>query len=91
MVVNRNWGLQKQLKTTFKCLKHLHQLEKFVLHFIFLCLYAHTHTHTQVYPRLFRNFHRQVFCWLDEWYGMTMEDIRRMEEKTKAELDKVDS
>ena len=45
----------------------------------------------QVYPRLFRNFHRQVFCWMDEWYGLTMDDIRRIEEKTKEELDKVSS
>ena len=43
----------------------------------------------QVYPRLFRNFHRQVFCWLDEWYGLTMDDIRRIEDETKQELDKV--
>lgn len=36
--------------------------------------------------RLFTNFHRQVFCWMDNWYGLTMEDIRRIEEKTKEEL-----
>jgi len=41
----------------------------------------------KVYPRLFRNFHRQVFCWLDEWYDLTMDDIRRIEEETKADLD----
>ena len=44
-----------------------------------------------MYPRLFRNFHRQVFCWMDEWYGMTMDDIRRIEAETKQELDKVSS
>jgi hypothetical protein len=43
----------------------------------------------QVYPRLFRNFHRQVFCWLDRWYGMTMDEIRAIEEETKAKLDQV--
>ena len=37
--------------------------------------------------RLLVNFHRQVFCWTDEWYGMTIEDIRRLEEETKAELE----
>ena len=47
------------------------------------------HNQSQVYPRLFRNFHRQVFCWLDEWYGMTMEDIRRLEAEAKEELDRV--
>lgn len=39
--------------------------------------------------RLFTNFHRQVFCWIDRWYGLTMEDIRAIEENTKEELDRV--
>lgn len=38
--------------------------------------------------RIFTNFHRQVFCWMDNWFGLTMEDIRRIEEETKKELDK---
>lgn len=37
--------------------------------------------------RIFTNFHRQVFCWMDKWHGYTMEDIRRIEEETKRELD----
>uniref|UniRef100_A0A8C1I3H6 Phosphatidylinositol transfer protein alpha isoform n=1 Tax=Cyprinus carpio carpio TaxID=630221 RepID=A0A8C1I3H6_CYPCA len=37
--------------------------------------------------RLFTNFHRQLFCWLDRWISLTMEDIRRMEEETQKELD----
>lgn len=37
--------------------------------------------------RLFLNFHRQVFCWTDKWHGMTMADIRELEEQTKRELD----
>lgn len=37
--------------------------------------------------RLFTNFHRQVFCWTDRWYGLTMADIRAIEDKTKEELD----
>lgn len=37
--------------------------------------------------RLFTKFHRQVFCWTDRWHGLTMEDIRAIEEKTKEELD----
>jgi hypothetical protein len=32
---------------------------------------------------------RQVFCWVDRWYGLTMEDIRAIEDKTKEELDRV--
>lgn len=38
--------------------------------------------------RLFRNFHRQLFCWMDEWYGLTMQDIRALEAETARELDK---
>lgn len=37
--------------------------------------------------RIFLNFHRQVFCWLDRWHGLTMKDIRDIEDKTKRELD----
>jgi len=37
--------------------------------------------------RIFTNFHRQVFCWMDRWHGMTMEDIRALEEQTKKDLD----
>lgn len=39
------------------------------------------------YPRLFRDFHRGLFCWLDEWHGMTIEEIRALEDETKQELD----
>ncbi len=38
--------------------------------------------------RLFRNFHRQLFCWTDEWYGLTMKDIRELEAKAVEELNK---
>jgi hypothetical protein len=38
--------------------------------------------------RLFTNFHRQVFCWIDRWYGMTMDDIRALEERVREELDR---
>jgi len=36
---------------------------------------------------LFLLFHRQVFCLMDKWHGMTMEDIRRLEDKAKEELE----
>ncbi|MFT7818376.1 phosphatidylinositol transfer protein alpha isoform [Arapaima gigas] len=39
--------------------------------------------------RLFTNFHRQLFCWIDMWIDLTMEDIRRMEEQTRKELDEM--
>ena len=43
----------------------------------------------QTERRIFLNFHRQVFCWVDKWHGLTMKDIRELEEKTKKELDEV--
>jgi len=43
--------------------------------------------HKQVYPRLFAKFHREVFCWIDNWYGFNMNDIRRLEEQVRSELD----
>lgn len=33
--------------------------------------------------------YRQVFCWMDNWHGLTMDDIRRIEEQTREELDRV--
>ncbi|POI29091.1 hypothetical protein CIB84_007158, partial [Bambusicola thoracicus] len=37
--------------------------------------------------RIFTNFHRQLFCWIDKWIDLTMEDIRRMEDETQKELE----
>jgi len=37
--------------------------------------------------RIFTNFHRQMFCWTDLWHGLTMADIRAIEEETKRKLD----
>ena len=31
----------------------------------------------------------KVFCWMDRWHGLTMADIRAIEDKTKEELDRV--
>ena len=33
------------------------------------------------------NLHRQIFCSTDNWHGMTLGDIRKLEEKTKEELE----
>jgi len=38
---------------------------------------------------VFLQGHRQAFCWMDEWFGKTMEDMRKIEEETKAELDRL--
>jgi len=37
---------------------------------------------------IFLKFHKQVFCWLDEWHGMTMEEIRAFEDELKEQLNK---
>jgi len=37
---------------------------------------------------IFLKFHRQVFCWIDEWYGMTMEEVRQYEEELKQQINK---
>ena len=37
--------------------------------------------------RLYLNLHRQIFCWMDKWHGMTMADIRALEDKTREELE----
>jgi len=36
---------------------------------------------------LFFKFHRQVYCWLDDWFGMSLEDVRNFEAKIKQDLD----
>jgi len=32
--------------------------------------------------------HRQAWSWQDEWYGLTIEDIRELEKETQLELSK---
>jgi hypothetical protein len=36
---------------------------------------------------LFTSFHRQVVCTMDKWHGLTMADIRAIEDETQRELD----
>ncbi len=43
----------------------------------------------QTEKRIFTNFHRQVFCWTDKWYGLTMADIRALEDRTQRDLEEV--
>ena len=35
--------------------------------------------------------HQKIFCWIDEWHGMTIEDIRAIEEKAKEKLEQLSS
>ncbi|PWA19588.1 hypothetical protein CCH79_00006889, partial [Gambusia affinis] len=39
--------------------------------------------------RIFTNFHRQLFCWIDKWVDLNMDDIRRMEVETQKELEEM--
>lgn len=32
----------------------------------------------------FLEYHRKIFCWIDEWFGMTLTDLRAMEAETAA-------
>ena len=34
-------------------------------------------------------FHRQVFCWIDEWFGMTKEQTLAFERETQAKLNQM--
>jgi len=43
----------------------------------------------QTEKRLFLNQHRQVFCWIDKWHGLTIEDIRAIEDQTQEDLEKL--
>ncbi|CAD5222182.1 unnamed protein product [Bursaphelenchus xylophilus] len=40
------------------------------------------------YPRLFTKFHREIFCWIDAWYELTLEEIRKIEAETAEQLRK---
>lgn len=35
------------------------------------------------------DIHRSVWVWQDEWYGLTMEQIREIEKKAKEELENI--
>ena len=39
--------------------------------------------------RLVALFNRLVFCWLDRWINLSMDDIRRMEEDTQKQLEEM--
>ena len=40
-----------------------------------------------ILPILISDWSFQLFCWTDKWHGMTMADIRALEEETKRKLD----
>ncbi|CAH1395938.1 unnamed protein product [Nezara viridula] len=36
--------------------------------------------------KLFLRFHRYLFCWIDRWFGLDMDDICQMEEEIRVKL-----
>lgn len=36
--------------------------------------------------KLLLRFHRYLFCWMDDWYGLDMDEIFQIEEETRANL-----
>ncbi|XP_022064891.2 phosphatidylinositol transfer protein beta isoform-like [Acanthochromis polyacanthus] len=42
-----------------------------------------------VEKRIFTHFHRQLFCWIDKWIHLSMDDIRQMEDETQKELNEM--
>jgi|688.fasta_scaffold789928_1 hypothetical protein len=68
--------------------KNLYPLSSVMIIFLFKAiLYRYQFEILCAIYSIFKN--RQIFCLLDEWCDMSMEDIRKFEEKVKEELDKV--
>ena len=80
-LINSNWKAEVQPVMT--CYKLV------TIEFKFFGLQSRVENYfSTMFRRRFLNFHRQVFCSIDKWHGMTMEDIRTLEDKTKEELEK---
>lgn len=62
---------------------------EWVLRYLFYSNRLFFHLRLQQEKRIFTNFHRQLFCWIDSWVELTMADIRRMEEETQRQLEEV--
>jgi hypothetical protein len=52
-------------------------------------MHIHTPSRLQTDERLFRVLNRKLYCWIDKWHGMTMQDIRDMEDRAARELAEV--
>lgn len=65
------------------CISEVHTLS------LSCCIPPLTYSFVQAERRIFTHFHRQLFCSIDKWIDLSMDDIRKMEEDTKKELDEV--
>jgi hypothetical protein len=85
----------KLVTVEFKWFGLQNRVEKFIQNVCLIYFYAYGKCNMilkflfQSERRLFLKFYRQMFCWMDQWYGLTIEDIRRIEEEVKHELNKV--
>ncbi|WKX90806.1 hypothetical protein Q1695_009562 [Nippostrongylus brasiliensis] len=41
------------------------------------------------YSKIFANFHRNAFCWIDSWYDLTDEELQKFDEETALLLHKL--
>ncbi|CAL8360269.1 unnamed protein product [Merluccius merluccius] len=82
-----NWKMELQNNTSCP---HMCAYKLVTVHFKWLGMQTKMENtiHNQEL-RLFTNFHRQLFCSLDQWVELSMDDIRLMEEETQKELDKM--
>ncbi|KAK6031775.1 hypothetical protein OSTOST_02060 [Ostertagia ostertagi] len=38
------------------------------------------------YLKIFSNFHRHAFCWIDSWYDLTDEELQEYDEEVARQL-----
>ena len=69
-------GLQNKVETL------IHSTEKRLFTNFHRQVILHSYSHN-----LPNGYFLQMFCWMDKWYGMSMADIRALEEETKKKLD----
>ena len=90
----RYWGIQKRMENFIldyalrRTMLKVSQLAIFILGLILQCLLYFNLPLKGVWSDLISFFqaHQQAWAWQDEWHDLTIEDIRRLEEKTQREL-----
>ncbi len=57
------------------------------LEFVWFALQSKAENYmVNMYKKLFKKFHRQVFCWMDKWYDLSLEDVRKFESDVQRSL-----
>lgn len=81
--------LQKNWRETEKPVMCCYKLCKVEFRYWGFQTRAEAFIHKAALRDVFLLGHRQVFCWLDEWFGLSMEDVRKIELETQKELDEM--